>query len=210
MKPITAFERRRRPKPACRRPHSTNRPRPQGQRRRHRPTGPRRTDERLRSSPRYARMVDLGFRAMALRITSNPSRAVGPIFRARPANGAGRPDIRASTRTTFPFLSPAIREARPSTRFCPRSTALRWRRSRPRNESDTTSRVLKSFYPSLNTTNVCMLPIEIGCEKIWKMHPDLEAKSASPSRVSSFRGLPQRANSDRSTMMMKINSAFPA
>jgi hypothetical protein len=40
-------------------------------------------------------MVDLGFRAMALRITSNPSRAVGPIFRARPANGAGRPDIRA-------------------------------------------------------------------------------------------------------------------
>ncbi len=80
----------------------------------------------------------------------------------------------------------------------------------PRNESDTTSRVLKSFYPSLNTTNVCMLPIEIGCEKIWKMPRDLEAKSASPSRVSSFRGLPQRANSDRSTMMMKINSAFPA
>jgi hypothetical protein len=44
-----------------------------------------------------------------------------------------------------------------------------------------------------------MLPIEIGCEKIWKMHRDLEAKSAPPSRVSSFRRLPQRANSDKST-----------
>jgi hypothetical protein len=43
-----------------------------------------------------------------------------------------------------------------------------------------------------------MLPIEIGCEKIWKMHRDLEAKSAPPSRVSSFRGLPQRANYDKS------------
>jgi hypothetical protein len=30
-------------------------------------------------------------------------------------------------------------------------------------------RVPKSFYLSLKTANVCMLPIEIGCGKIWKM-----------------------------------------
>ena len=55
----------------------------------------------------------------------NPSRAAGPICRARLANAAEGPGIRAFTTTTFPSLSPATGRARPSTRSCLRSTAFR-------------------------------------------------------------------------------------
>ena len=55
--------------------------------------------------------------------SSNPSRAGGPICRARRANAAERPDIRASPRATSPISSSATGKARLSTRSCLRSTA---------------------------------------------------------------------------------------
>ena len=59
------------------------------------------------------------------------SRAAGPTCRARPASAAERPDMRAFIRTTYPFLSPATGRARPSTRSCLRSMALRWKQRSP-------------------------------------------------------------------------------
>ena len=64
-------------------------------------------------------------------ILESPSRAGGLICRARRANGAGRPGIRASIRTTFPFSSPATGGARPSTQSCRRTTAPRSERRWP-------------------------------------------------------------------------------
>ena len=55
----------------------------------------------------------------------NPSRAAGPICRARRASEAERQGIRAFIRTTFPSLSPATGKARLSTRSCLKLTALR-------------------------------------------------------------------------------------
>ena len=57
-------------------------------------------------------------------------------------------------------------------------------RLRPRNEADAMWRVPKSFYLSLKTANVCMLPIEIGCGKIWKMPrgPKREKRPADAAR----------------------------
>ena len=43
----------------------------------------------------------------------------------------GKADMPAFIRTTFPFSSPATGKARPSTRSCLRSTALRWERRSP-------------------------------------------------------------------------------
>ena len=55
--------------------------------------------------------------------------------RERRASGAEGRGMPAFIRTTFPFLSPATGKARPSTRFCLRSTALR-SGSRPRRHCD--------------------------------------------------------------------------
>ena len=54
----------------------------------------------------------------------NPSKAGGPICRAKRANGAARPGIRGPIRTIFPSSSPATGRVRPSTPSCPRSTGL--------------------------------------------------------------------------------------
>ena len=53
----------------------------------------------------------------------------GPLVRSAAQgaqSAAERPGIRAFIRTTFPSSSPATGRARPSTRSCLRSTALRW------------------------------------------------------------------------------------
>ena len=55
----------------------------------------------------------------------NPSRAAGPICPASRASVEDRPNIPASIRKTFPFSFRATARARPSTRSCLRSTALR-------------------------------------------------------------------------------------
>src|ERR1700722_5663024 len=49
--------------------------------------------------------------------SSNPSRAVGPICRARRENGAGPPGIRGPIRTIFPSSSPPTGRARRWTPF---------------------------------------------------------------------------------------------
>jgi hypothetical protein len=58
----------------------------------------------------------------------------GPLV--RPAekgleSAAERPGMQAFIKTTFPSLSPATGRARPSTRSCLRSTALRWKQRSP-------------------------------------------------------------------------------
>ena len=62
-------------------------------------------------------------------LSSNPSRAAGPICREKRASGAEWPVIRVPTRTIFPSSSPATGRARPSTPFCRRQRRLDRRRA---------------------------------------------------------------------------------